>query len=350
MYNTELAKDYTLNDILNEVSEYDIYRYYIGKDIKLNRIMSSPLRSDTHPSFGIFKSKSSNQLLFKDQATGDSGNCVHFIMKLLNITYTEAIKQIVKDMLAGKVTLSNIGDQIGKLKPITTNILIQKRNWGKYDESYWGRYHITKEDLKLFNVFPIDRFWVNDVIQSYKYHSTNPMYAYQIFNKYKIYRPLADKSEKWRSNAGLYDIQGYEQLPDKCNHIIITKSLKDIIVLRKLGYYAIAPNGENHTIPQVVIDKLRKNKDTTKFTIFYDNDEAGQKACDKLKQKYNFYFIMLPYLMKFTEKGFINLDSKPKDISDYVELYGLEQAKLWLEYQLAYIEDLKDEEGQKKGT
>ena len=316
IYSTDLIKDITFEDILAKTSEYDVYKYYIGKDFYINRIMSSPFREDKHPSFGIYKNKQGS-LVFKDQATGDSGNCITLIMLIFNIKYHDALKKIWFDFNLNRLNISPLGKQISKQKPQDNVILVQRKNWCETDEQYWSQYSITKEDLKEYNVFPIQCFWINDSIQSFKYTKDCPMYAYSIFNKFKIYRPYADKSEKWRTNAGTYDIQGYEQLPDKCDPIIITKSLKDIIVLNKLGYTAIAPNSENHTIPEVIINKLRKDKGTTKFTIFYDNDEAGDKASTKLCNKYNFKEIWLDSV-------------KAKDISDFVKLYGLNKAKEWM--------------------
>ena len=47
------------------------------------------------------------------------------------------------------------------------------------------------------------------------------MYAYKVYNNFKIYRPLADKYTKWRNNLTDYDIQGYEQLPQKGDILFI---------------------------------------------------------------------------------------------------------------------------------
>ena len=54
------------------------------------------------------------------------------------------------------------------------------------------------------------------------------MYAYKVNSKFKIYRPLNSKYTKWRTNLEITDIQGYAQLPDTNDLLIITKSLKDI--------------------------------------------------------------------------------------------------------------------------
>lgn len=316
-YSTDLTKNITFEDIVSKVTEYDIFRYYMESDFKLNQIMSSPLRTDKNPSFGIFKSNKSGQLLFKDQATGQTGNCITFITMLFNITYYKALQKVWKDMCLNNIVITDKGKQVKEASGINTEILILKRNFTKSDDDYWNQFGITRDDLKQYNVTPINAYWINGIKQDWNYSKEDPGYAYFIFDKIKVYRPLADKKSKWRGNAGTYDIQGYEQLPNKCNHIIITKSLKDVIVLNKLGYNAIAPNGENHTIPEAIINKLRKDRETNSFTVFYDNDDAGFKAASKLLAKYEFESLLLS-------------DGEPKDISDYVKLYGLEKAKEWL--------------------
>ena len=68
-----------LKDILKLTTEYDIYSFYIGDQFKIGKVMRSPLREDIHPSFGIYKSSIGGNLMWKDQATGKTGNVIQFI-------------------------------------------------------------------------------------------------------------------------------------------------------------------------------------------------------------------------------------------------------------------------------
>jgi DNA primase len=327
VYSTEktIKKDTSLKELLKEITEFDIFQYYISKKIKINQLINSPLREDKHPSFSIFKCHKTGELLYKDFANGDSGNCIKFVMKLLNLTYRQAISKVKEDVGFKLIKVSEEGERVSTYKPSTTEILVLKRNWCKHDTEYWGQYYITKEDCKEYNIYPIEKFWVNGILNDKRYESKSPMYAYFIFDKIKIYKPYTDKKDKWRTNAGTYDIQGYEQLPDKVNTLIITKALKDVIVLKKLGYYAIAPNGENHNIPESILGKLIREKKINFIIVFFDNDKTGIEAKDKLLEKhpglYNNYILL-------------ELNSNCKDISDYVKQYGLKKAKEWLQQQL----------------
>jgi hypothetical protein len=41
----------TKETVLNKVSEYQIFSYYLGGDFKSGAVMNSPLRQDDKPSF-----------------------------------------------------------------------------------------------------------------------------------------------------------------------------------------------------------------------------------------------------------------------------------------------------------
>lgn len=314
MYDTRLADiDLSLEGLLTKTTEYDIYRYYIGDNFKLGRVMSSPLREDKTPSFSIFKSSKSGSLLFKDQATGDTGNCIQFVMLKENLSYRQAVIRIMKDTVSSNLTMSTKGIEIKEDYKDTSSIIsIYKRNFNTTDDIYWNQYSITREDLKEYNVLPIHSYLINGIDSSWSNSNINPGYAYLIFNKIKIYKPLADKKFKWVSNCSSYDLQGLEQLKYSSDTLIITKSLKDVIILNKLGYNAIAASSENTDIPKNIIDHLKSRY--SNIIIFYDNDEAGKIGANKIATKNNFKTIFIP-------------DQTTKDISDYTKAYGLEKSK-----------------------
>lgn len=311
MYDTSI--ELTLEGILSKTTEYDIYRYYLTDGFTIGKVMKSPFRQDKNPSFGIFKSSQTGQLLFKDQATGQTGNCIDFVRAMENCTYKAALVKILKNINKGSLKISTKGIDIQESYKTTSKaISFIRRNFCQSDDNYWMQYYINRDDLKYFKIFPISEYWINGIVQPWGYKASNPGYVYMIYNKVKIYKPLESKKNKWITNCSNYDIQGYEQLPYKGDLVVITKSLKDVIVLYKLGYNAVAPQGENHTIPKEVIADLKKR--FTKIVLLYDNDEAGFKGSAKLRDKYSIPEIFIP-------------DIQFKDISDYVKANGLERGK-----------------------
>jgi DNA primase len=316
MYDTRLTNiDLSIDSILEKITEYDIYRYYIGQSFKLGRIMKSPFRQDKHPSFGIFKSTKYGTLLFKDLATGKSGNCVQFVQELFNISYRESLVKILNDLSNNNLISSIEGISVKEEYQSTSVVIsVSRKKFCKTDDTYWNQYFLERSDLRHFNVSPIETYWINEIVQPWTYNVANPGYSYQIYNKYKIYKPLANKKEKWISNCNSYDIQGFEQLEYQGDLLIITKSLKDVMVLYKMGYNAIAPHGENHLVPKYIIDNIKKRFNN--IFIFYDNDEAGIKGSKNLSTKTNFKTIYVP-----------KQENTCKDISDFVQINGIKKGK-----------------------
>lgn len=315
MFNTDNAKMkmpkrfISKQDILNKVSQYDIFRRYLG-DFKIGRTYNSPLREDKSPSFGLFISSKDNELLYKDFANGDCGDAFKFVKKLKNITSnSELYKTIYEDMnlYIQSVDLESKKKYIAK----RASISVSRKKMTDKDYAYWAQFGITKETLKFFKVNAISNLFINNVITD-KYTEKEPMYCYKVFDKFKIYKPLSPKQKKWRGNLSILDIQGFEQLPEYGDLLIITKSLKDVMVLYEMGYDSISPASESADLPEIVMANLTKR--FKKIIVFYDRDAAGVKFARKIVNKYK------------TDFFFINKKHKTKDISDFVSKYSLDEA------------------------
>ena len=142
------------------------------------------------------------------------------------------------------------------------------------------------------------------------------MYAYKVDDKFKIYRPLSSKYTKWRTNLTNNNVQGYTQLPEFGNLLIITKSLKDVMCLYEMGYSAIAASSETTFIPEDVLKALRSK--WKHIVILYDRDKTGMKTAREYSKRYKLDAI-------FVHKKF-----KAKDISDAVRDNGFFAVKEWL--------------------
>lgn len=319
-FSTEnIVERITEEEILKRTTEYDIYSYYMPSKFEVGKILSSPFRDDKHPSFGIFKSSKTGSLLFKDQATGESGNCFKFIQILLNISFKESLEKIWSDIIEQKLGISVKGYEIKKYyENKKTVISIKRKNFTKTDDEYWGQYEINRELLNKYEVFPISRYWVNDMIYYHEYTETSPMYAYKVYNTFKVYRPYAEsKREKWKCNTSIYDIQGWKQLPDTGDLLVITKSLKDVMVLSLFDIPSIAPNGENTLIPEEAINEAKKR--FKRLVLLYDYDDGGMQGVKTMTSKYNLEHIFIP-------KHYLDL-YKVKDISDHIKEFGYDKTK-----------------------
>lgn len=302
----------TLDYILSKVTEYDIYARYIGQ-FKIGFIYNSPFREDKNPSFGIFRSRKSGKLLFKDHGNGECGDVIKFVELYTGLTnYNDILNRIVTDM---SITNNTKLKSIKQYESKDTVIGVVRQDWTDVDKQYWSQFGITKETLTKFNVFSI-KYYLCDGIVKGIYKNENPMYAYKVYDHFKIYRPLADKYTKWRNNLAPYDIQGYEQLPKKGDLLIITKSLKDVMCLYEMGYTAISPSSESTFLTPDVIDALKRR--FKRILICFDRDISGVKNMRKIS-------------LKTGLKGFlVHKKWKAKDISDAIKLNGFEIIKNWL--------------------
>lgn len=309
----KIPTDITLDYILSKVSEYDIYAHYLGQ-FKVGAIYNSPFRKDKNPSFGIYYSKRTKQLLFKDHGTGECGNIVKFVSLYTGLTnYNDILKDIVKQLNITTDTKLNSSKQY--IPSSETVIGIVRQKFTPTDINYWSQFNISEKTLKKFNVNSIKYYLCNGIVKGI-YKEDNPMYAYKVYNNFKIYRPLADKYTKWRNNLTEYDIQGYAQLPSKGDTLIITKSMKDVMCLYEMGISAISPSSESTFIPNDILEGLKKR--FKRIIILFDRDNAGVKYLRKMSLKTGLEGLLV-------HKKF-----KAKDISDAIKANSFEEIKEWL--------------------
>jgi hypothetical protein len=333
--------------ILEIVSELEVFNRYFKNGFELSKKYSSPFRRDSDPSFCIFrktKTSGTNEFLFKDFGTGHTGNCFKLISLIYNISYFESLVKVINDFnidipkleinfymglsesddfsFSKKENSLIVTDFVeSPTKPITT-IHSQWKAWDEGTYQYFSKYGLSIETLKLYRVYPI--LWAN-INGKYivSYTDDNPMYGFYATNLFgdfiKLYRPLAKLrgyGKKFISNYNRDVISGLEQMTYVKNLynsdvLIITKSLKDVMVLFELGYCAISPMSETTKLSSRFIDSLK-----SKFKhiyIFFDNDDTGVNFA-------NSYGL---------DTIFIN-DVLTKDISDFVEMYGFYNAKQFM--------------------
>ncbi len=307
----------SLKDLLDKVNDYDIYSYYLGS-FKPKTLMNSPLRPDDKiPSFAIFPSKTGD-LLFKDHGTGEAGNALKFIKLYKGVQTREELERellaIVRRMNPNKEIRTN--NYSKRVSSGVTDIGIVRQPFTTADKQYWKQFHISIDTLKKFNVFSIKYFLCNGVVRG-TYKEDSPMYAYKVYERFKIYRPLASKYTKWRTNLTNRHVQGLAELPQEGgNLLIITKSLKDVMCLYEMGFNAIAASSETTFIPDDILQSLRSK--WKHIIILYDRDPTGVKTTRSYSRQYKLDAI-------FVHKKF-----KAKDISDAVKGNGFFAVKDWL--------------------
>ena len=325
----KITPSLTKDSVLKKISEYQIFSYYLGCDFKSGVVMNSPLRQDDKPSFSIFTDRKGT-LRFKDFGTGDTGDCFTFIQRLFGNDFYSSLVRINEDF---KLDLMyNKRNEVHKpfdgfitaIKELAfdakKSINVKTQSFTFVDKHYWRQYGITEAMLEYYNIFSCKCVFIGDNVVGY-YKNNDPIYGYLFFkdNSYtwKIYRPLSLSGYKWMSNTNRTIFQGWDQLPERGELIIITKSLKDVMVLRTLGFISAALQNEITNIKDTVARELYE-----RFNIVYilnDFDYTGVKGANNLKKKYGFTPIFLQDF-RTRHNGF-------KDISDFRLDHSVQESK-----------------------
>ncbi len=321
----------TKNDLLSKVTVEEIFGFYFGP-FTLKKTYSSPLRKDTKPSFGFYYN-SHGELMSHDITKKEKLDCIGFVARLKGINYYEAINLICSDfnicgVEKGSYILNTSSMEDRKQSSIfsdnlkkKTKIQIVKRDFTKEELDYWYSKNkcITKEELEENNIFSIEELYINKVlVPNYKKELRFAFYQQDNTTKkgyFKIYSPYS-KSYKWISNIPLSLPFGIDRLEFKSDTLVITKSLKDLIILKKIFTDVIATQNES-------VSAIERCLDITKLynriIIIWDSDSVGVENCKEITEEYNWEYFNTPKYL-YEEKGIT-------DITEYVEYFGLESLK-----------------------
>lgn len=315
MYTTKNATFGIAPDLMDQLDDYDVFAYYMG-EFKVGKLYNSPLRTDDKiPSFAVFRGRRGN-LMFKDHGSGEAGNALQFIKLYKNIKSEAELEKELLRIISHTKPIKKATSTRDYKSSEQVDIGIVRQDFTETDLKYWNEFGISLPTLQKFQVFSIKYFLCNRIVSGI-YKESNPMYAYKVNDRFKIYRPLNSKYTKWRTNLTNRDVQGLAELPKgKRKLLIITKSLKDVMVLYEMGYDAIAASSETTFIPTDILATLRgKYKH---ILILYDRDKTGMKKAREYSRNYEL------------DAFFVHKRFKSKDISDAVQQFGFENVKSWL--------------------
>ena len=301
-------------------SEETYMSFYLGIPITKG-LFCSPLRNDHRPTCSFFRHKDNKRLMYKDFGDGFYGDFISVVMHKYQIDYNQAIKRIANDFdIINDPTISK-----SDLKLIHNNEIIAEKapailqitvgQFSEQDLNWWGEFGITLKTLNKFRVYRADYVFLNGVVCSY-YKNTDPSYGYYFGIQdnrqlWKIYYPFRKKN---RFLLNTSEIQGTQQLPERGDVLVITKSLKDVMSLYELGIPAIAPQAESIILSQELVDHLRE-----RFTYLVFNgdwDPAGKRFMIKNRKLHGGICL-----------SFKNKDVYGKDISDFIRNFGMDSAR-----------------------
>jgi 5S rRNA maturation endonuclease (ribonuclease M5) len=335
MFNFTIDPKITKEFLLSQNSEETYMSYYLGVPIKKG-LFKSPLRRDNHNTCSFFRGNSGN-LYFKDFATGQCLTFEGVVMAKYNCTYHNALKIIAKDF--GYIQNANIKKQeVSEIKiqpkfesEKETFIQVEIKDFSESELKWWNSFGISEQTLKKYKVYSVKTVFINGKIYAQSTQHS-PIYGYYFGKKenieqWRIYIPKR-KEFRFIGNVSTKTIQGYKQLPEKGKLLVITKSMKDSMLLSSLGIPAVAPNSETQFVSEKMLNEFRER--FKNIVLLYDSDKTGVKFMNKIrKQHHDLIICMIP--RKY----------EAKDISDFYQKYGKNKT---IEGIKEYINYLKREE------
>ena len=335
MFNFTIDPKITKEFLLSQNSEETYMSYYLGAPIKKG-LFKSPLRRDNHNTCSFFRGNSGN-LYFKDFATGQCLTFEGVVMEKYHCTYPNALKIIAKDF--GYIQNANIKKQeVSEIKiqpkfesEKETFIQVEIKDFSESELKWWNSFGISEQTLKKYKVYSVKTVFINGKIYAQSTQHS-PIYGYYFGKKenieqWRIYIPKR-KEFRFIGNVSTKTIQGYKQLPEKGKLLVITKSMKDSMLLSSLGIPAVAPNSETQFVSEKMLNEFRER--FKNIVLLYDSDKTGVKFMNKIrKQHHDLIICMIP--RKY----------EAKDISDFYQKYGKNKT---IEGIKEYINYLKREE------
>tara|TARA_R110000822_G_scaffold32462_1_gene93068 strand:+ start:915 stop:1919 length:1005 start_codon:yes stop_codon:yes gene_type:complete len=318
----------TAEAILDKISDYDIFRFYMPhQNWKINVVTNSPFRNERNPSFVI--GYRSGQLKFIDFGdTSKTGNCFSFVQMLYNLPdFSEALIKIDKDFdlgIASGVSTNNyvriISDYAQPTSVIKREYFIQvkARKFTNEELAYWNEYYQDVDDLRENNVYSVDTVYLNK--KKFPLKETELRFGYLYEGHWKIYRPFASKKEKWMpNNVPITMMDGLKDIKD-CDVAFINKSKKDYMVMKKIYPCCCAVQNEGMgCFSDENVEYLKENSE--RQILSFDSDETGVKNSQQITDKFGFEYCNVPRLY---------LGEGIKDWADLARIHGLKTIEKYL--------------------
>lgn len=259
----------TVEDILFKTSGgYDIYMYYLGK---VARIMQRPWsKPEKKLSWGIYPYN--GVWMWKDKATEESGNALHFVMKYFGLNLNDACNKVAHDFQIKPNVV-----QVNFKSPIITwdapteedkeyvHIAFTSKPWTDRHHQFYEGTGVTPEFAEKYNTFAVKDCAIKH--RKFRIRPNEVVWAYYCPEEdaVKLYFPERGQDEynpKFRNNVSGTHLWNYENLMKECGggceKGIIQKSMKDLLVTAVHTPYVIASQNEQakmflspHTIEKV---------------------------------------------------------------------------------------------------
>jgi hypothetical protein len=319
-----ITKDY----ILSRITEEEIFSFYLNIDeIVEGKLYRSPLRDDRHPTCSF--SYRGFRLRFRDWKEKGDKDCFDVVGSMYALDFGSTLDKIAYDFkLSEKPVVAELVEKLKRKSKLSTNysgsssvIQVKIQDFTRVDKAYLTQFGITRKITKKFKCYSVGKLWVNgkDV---YYYKDTDPAIGYYFgrdLEGRELWKIYFYKRSTMRFISNTAKLNGWNQLPEKGSSLIITKSMKDVMVLTSWGIHSIAPQAESAIIPDDIIDLIYEK--FSKVYSLFDFDYTGVCAANRLRKRK-----IIPLFLTDGRFGTHNYGSK--DISDYVRDNSYDDGKI----------------------
>lgn len=314
----QLTPKLTKEFLLSKNTEETYMSTYLGIPVSKGLVIS-PLRSDKKPTASFYRNRK-GELIFHDFGTSFHGNFVDVVMHLNQCTYVKALQIIAEDF--GYVEKQSdrpkpkikVSDEKIETKSETI-IQIEPQDFTEGELKWWKGFGISKDTLKRYKVYSCRSVFLNG---NYYKSSSQRQYIFGYYGgkrngveMWRLYFPQ-NRNYRFLSNWPKELIQGARQLNLPIGSgLIITKSLKDVLLLAENNISAIAPCSENIVMSKAQMKRITNR--TANILYLGDNDLPGVKGANRYKKK--FPFLRCVFIKR----------NMAKDISDLYKNLGREE-------------------------
>ena len=301
--------------LLEKITEEDIIKKYLPDFTTLAKNYKSPFSpKDNKPSLSFFKA---GQIIkFKSHNTNNHGDVFQFVADIKHLdckkNFSAVVEAIVKDFQLNGFSKKQIETaSISKISPQSE--INFEPSLSKELLQYFAQFKINAETLYRYNVQQVanhsfkskaGKACIFDYRRQKKF-----VVCYTIANRIKLYIPELPGQEKsfGFKDQTANDIFGLQEL-ENCERVFIAAGEKDCLSLNSNGFPSI--NFQSETVIPTAADIAKIKARAKQLFIVYDNDEAGQKAAEKICKVHQIGRITLPEGVKDVALFFKTFDAK----------------------------------------
>ena len=325
----------SMENLLERVDDYSIYCFFIGGEFKITDTLCSPLRVDPRPTFNVFPPKSPRwmgQLMFKD-FNGAAGNVFHFVELFMsyhhNVKFqnlTELCNYISNVMQLGTAPIQKVAIKMPDVDD-TLKYNIKTMEFKQNHTEYWSDLGVYAQMLEIYCTRAME-YLLDDRCLIIKDFRKTTTFAYIIADRFKIYQPYEENFKKFFNQCPSYYMQGFLQCRQLYNVLVVTKAMKDILVMQShLDEWVdmVAPHGEGYIIESVWITWMLQYR---RVVIIFDPDLTGVKGANRLRKqlKGSPFYTNQEIIVRFVSTTRImkhgKMEVPVKDSADYRLIYG----------------------------